>query len=659
MSSTTQKTFNPYSKEIRYVNRDYNQLKEALVNFSKTYFPNTYKDFSSAAPGMMFIDMAAYVGDVLSYYTDYAFKEGLMQSATERKNIISLSKYLGYTTKPARAAIGTLDIYQLCPAIDDGGGNYIPDMDYALMIKENSQFSNNRGAYYILNQNVDFSISSSLSTRTDTIYSRNTDGTPQFFLLKKSGKISSGQILTKQYVVSDPTQFLKVYLDEDNVLGIVDVVDADNNKWYEVDYLAQELVPIGVPNDVSHEGSLVDYRDSVPYILNYLRTSRRFIINVDENNLTYLEFGAGIDGIDDEIVTFDPNLVGIGLAKMNEVNIPLDPSNFLRKESYGIAPANTTLTIRYFVGGGLESNCSAEDVKTIVSMNFENTSEGLTPEQATLLQTVKTSMAVSNPYPCTGGKDAETSDEIKLNAMANFGAQTRAVTQNDYLVRIYSLPARYGSIAKAQVITNSSLDVELNRVLVGTVNSNNVATVVDNNVNNYFRNIAYDITNPFSINAYILSYDENKNLVKPNAALVTNLITYLKQFRMITDGINIIDGYVINIGVEFIITVYKGYNKKDVIYNAITAAQNFFNIDYWNFSQPINVNQLQLEIAKVEGVQSVVEIKITNKTTVDGNYSSIEYDIAAATKNNIIYPPIDPAIFEVKYPSGDIKCSVL
>lgn len=655
MSSTVQKSFAPNSKDIRYINRDFSQLRDALISFTKTYFPNTYKDFSPAAPGMMFIEMASYVGDVLSYYTDYAFKEGLIQSATERKNILSLARYLGYHPKPVRASTGPLDLYQLCPALETDYGSYIPDPEYMLVVKENSQVSNNNGSYYVLNQHVDFSVSTLLSPREDIVYSRNADGTPQFFLIKKSGIISAGQITTKQVSVGDPTQFMKVYLDESNVLGIVDVVDSDNNKWYEVDYLAQELVPVTVPNDVSYEGELTQYRDSVPYILNYLRTSRRFTTSIDENNLTYLEFGAGVDGINDEIVTFDPNLIGVGLTNMDKVNVPLDPSNFLKKESYGIAPNNTVLTIRYLVGGGLASNCTANDVRNVVMVDFENTSAGLTPEKANLITTVKNSLAVTNPDQCTGGKGPETNDEIKLNAMANFGGQNRTVTQNDYLVRVYSLPPKYGAIAKAQVVTDSGLEVGINKILVGTVNTDNIATVTDNSVGNYFRKIAYDISNPFAINIYVLSYDGNKKLTRPNSALITNLITYLKQFKMITDGVNLIDGYVINVGVEFTITVFKGFNKKDVLSDCLNAVKDFFNIDQWNFSQPINTSQLQLEIAKVDGVQAIVGLKITNKTAFDGDYSHVEYDIAGATKNGIIYPSVDPSIFEVRYPDSDIR----
>jgi hypothetical protein len=276
-----------------------------------------------------------------------------------------------------------------------------------------------------------------------------------------------------------------------------------------------------------------------------------------------------------------------------------------------------------------------------------------------LLNTVKNSLAVSNPSPCVGGKDSETDEEIKMNAMANFAAQNRTVTQNDYLVRVYALPSRFGSVAKAQIIADTSLEVGVNKILVGVVDQNNNASVINNSTNTYFRKIAYDATNPFAINVYLLSFDADRKLTPPNQALITNMITHLKNTRMMTDGVNIIDGYIINIGVDFTIIVYRGFNKKDVLLNCIQTVQDFFNIDNWNFSQPINLSQLNLEITKVDGVQSIVDVTISNKTALVGNYSSVEYDIVSATKNGIIYPSVDPSIFEVKYPDSDIKGSVL
>ena len=657
MANTTQKSFQPNSKDIRYLNRDFSQLRDALVSFAQVYYPNTYKDFSSSAPGMMFIEQAAYVGDVLSYYTDYIFKETTLQGATERKNIIGLAQYLGYKVKATTAATGVVNLQQLCPSANDGTGNYYPDPNYMLIVDEDSQFSNSSGAYYILTTAVDFAVSSSNSPRTDQVYSRNGDGTPQFFLLTKQGPISAGQVLTQDVIVGNPTAYFSYRLSETNIIDILSIKDSDENTWYEVDYLAQNMVPIAVPNDAEYEGSLAQYKDSVPYILTYLQTSRKFITSVDENNLTTIQFGAGINGVDDELITFDSDLIGEGMRNINQVNIPLDPSNFLRNENYGIAPQNTTLTITYTIGGGLASNCQTGDITNVVSAIFDNPTEGMLPEQIQLLNTVQNSLAVYNPSPCTGGQDEETDDKIKLNAMAMFAAQNRAVTQNDYLVRLFSLPAQFGTIAKAQIITDTSLQASVNKILIGTVDQNGLTQVTDNN--SAIRNIAYDNTNPFAINVYVLTYDSNKNLTQTNQALITNIITYLKRYRMMTDAVNIIDGYIINIGVDFTITVYKGNNKKDVLSNCITAVQNFFNIDNWSFSQPINLSQLMLEIAKVDGVQSVVNVSIFNLNASNGTYSPVQYDINAATQNGIIYPSVDPSVFEVRFPNSDIRGSFL
>jgi hypothetical protein len=659
MTTTLQKSFVPGNKDVKYLNKDFSGLKSELINFAKTYFPNSYKDFSDASPGMMFIEMAAYVGDVLSFYTDQAFKEGMIQNSTERKNIISLAKFLGYKVKPSKAATAEIELYQLCPAISDSTGNYIPDPDYLLSVKEHAQFSNSSNQFYILENSVDFSVDTLLSPREVTVYSRDSSNLPNFFLIKKTAKISSGKIVTREFTIGDLQPFLKLQLDEDNVLEVLNVKDSDNNKWYEVDYLAQELILTEIPNDVSFEGMLSQYKNTVPYILKYLRTPRRYIVDVDDKNKTTIGFGAGSEGFSDEIVNMSSQSVGIGLTGVDITRVPLDPSNFTKNESYGIVPSNTVITVTYVIGGGIISNCPSNDIRTVLSVEFENSDDGLTPDETNLLNTVKNSFKVNNTTPATGGRDFETDIEIKQNSLSNFPSQNRSVTRDDYLVRIYSMPSRYGSIAKAQVITNNSLNIDVKRVLTGKVDTENVATVYDNNITNYFRNVSCDVSNPFSINLYVLSYDSNKNLTPINDALASNLVKYLKKFRIMTDGINIIDGYVINIGVEFNILVYKGYNKKDVLKNCISTVKNFFNIDFWNFSQPININQLELEIAKIDGVQSVANVKIYNKNANHGNYSVVEYDIDSATKNKIIYPSLDPSVFEIKYPDVDIRGSVI
>jgi hypothetical protein len=661
MANTTQKSFQPQSKEVRYLNRDFSSFREGLIQFAKYYFPNAYKDFNDAAPGMMFIEMAAYVGDVLSYYTDYTFKEGLLFNTQERKNIIALARFLGYRPKPARGATGQITVQQICPStvVD---GEYVPDEKFLLNIKQNMQVSNNAGASFLTSEPINFSVDSIISPRTTTVFQRNSTGVPTFFLIEKTANIRSGKLVTKTFTIGEMQSFLKLFLDETNVLEIIEAKDSDNNKWYEVPYLAQETVLFDVPNDEAFEGSLALFKGVVPYILKYLKTSRRFTINITENNQTYLEFGAGTSGFADEIINLSSQQVGVGLSNLKNLNLSLDPSNFLKNDSYGLAPQNTIISVTYSIGGGFESNSPSNSVINIDAIDIDNSVDGLSPEEVNLLNSVKTSLKVNNEDATVGGKGPEADEEIRQNAIASFAAQSRIVTQTDYLARVYSVPPKYGTIAKAQVITYNSLDVNQNQILTGTVSADNVATVNNSNTQNYFRKIAFDRSNPFAVNLYILSYDQNKNLTVPNEALVANLLTYLRQYRMLTDGINIVDGYVINVGVEFVITVFKGYNKKDVLRNTIATVQNFFNIDKWEFSQPINLSALRLEIAKVEGVQTVVSCKIKNLTplTTNGdNYSPVEYDIAAATQNDMIFPSLDPSIFEVKYPDKDIKGTVL
>ena len=662
MANTIQKSFQPNSKEVRYLNKDFSQFRENLINFAKYYYPNTYKDFSDASPGMMFIEMASYVGDVLSYYTDYTFKEGLLYNTTERKNIIALAKYLGYTTSPARGATGQIDVFQICPSTTDTDGNYVPDEQYTLNIKENMQVSNNVGAAFLTSEPVNFAVNTELSPRITTVYERDDTNVPTFFLLQKKANIRSGKIVNRTFSVNSMQSFLNLYLDETNVLEVISIVDSDNNEWHQVDFLAQEMILTDVPNNDTFEGNLSQYRGTVPYILNYLKTSRRFTVNVDENSKTFIQFGAGIDGFADEIINLSSQQIGVGLSNINNLNLSLDPSNFLKNDTYGLAPQNTNLTVTYTVGGGFESNSPSNSVINIDSANMDNSVDGLLPEESSLLNTVKTSLRVNNEGATVGGAGPESNEGIRLNAIATFAAQNRIVTQDDYLARVYALSPKYGSIAKAQVITYNSLNVNQNQILTGTINEQNVATVINNDTQNYFRKISFDRSNPFAINLYVLSFDENKKLTQVNDALTTNLLTYLRRYRMLTDGINIIDGYIINIGVEFVITVYKGYNKKDVLKNTITSVQNFFEIDKWEFSQAINLSSLKLEIAKVDGVQTVVSLNIINLTpltTNGGVYSSVEYDISASTKNDMVFSSIDPSIFEVRYKDKDIRGTIL
>lgn len=655
MADIIQKQFNTGKKELKYINKDFNSFRDALIQYAQTYFPNTYKDFNTASPGTMFIEQAAYVGDVLSYYGDYQLKESLLNYAGERKNVIALANYLGYKTKATKAAVTLIDVYQLIPSIKNGEDVYVPDNTYALSLREYMQLVNSAGNYYLTTDPVDFSVDTKNSPREATVYSRDDYGVPQFFLLKKSVRAISGKTVVASFNLNAAQAFLNIQLAENNVIDVLEVRDSDNNRWYQVDYLAQDLIFSEEENTSVNDGALFQYNTDVPKLLKSFITSRKFTVNTNASNVTYLQFGPGTESLSDEIVYPSQELVGIGLKNISNLNISYDSSKLLSTNSMGQAPANTTLTIKYIVGGGILSNCATDDIKTIVSVDFATDTSGLTPSQLALMQTVKNSLRVTNPVAATGGADSESVDDIRQNALSYFASQNRAVTSDDYTSRIYNLPPRFGTIAKAYVVSNSNLNVNINKYVSGFNDNVDQVTLLNDSVSNYFRKVNYDVSNPFSINLYVLSYDSNKNLTSINNALLYNLRKYLEKYKLLTDGINIIDGYVINFGVDFKISVFNNYNKRDVLNTCIKKVKDFFIIDKWTFNQPINISQLELEIAKVEGVQSVVEIKFKNLTMNDGNYSPHEYNLEQATMNKIVYPSLDPSVFELKYPDNDVK----
>jgi len=660
MADIIQKSFNSSRREIKYLNRDFSSFKTSLIEYSKTYFPRTYKDFSDASPGMMFIEMASYIGDVLSYYTDYQFKESLMPYAEERKNVLALANYLGYKTKPTKSSTTNIDLYQLIPSIKDSNNNYIPDNNYALKIREYMEVSNESGVSFITTDPVDFSLDSKFSPREVTVYSRDNYGIPQFFLLKKSTKVIAGKITTSSFTVGASVPFYKISLSENNVIDIIDVKDSDNNKWYEVDYLAQDLIFTETENTSFTNNTYVQYSSEVPKLIKSFKTSRKFVVNVTANNTTYLEFGAGTDATSDEVIYPNSELVGVGLKNISNLNLNYDTSKLLNSETFGQSPSNTVLTVQYLVGGGLTSNSPSDTIKNISSVTYLNDVSGLNPSQNSLLTTVKNSFRISNPDPAVGGQNEESVEEIRQNALANFGSQNRTVTVDDYISRIYSIPPRFGSIAKVMVIPNSDLSISTNQTLLnGFVNNENQTTLINNSLENNFRKVNFDVSNPFSLNLYVLSYNSNKNLTQTNDALVYNIRHYLQKYKIISDSINIIDGYIINIGVDFKILVYNNFNKKEVLDQCLQKAKDFFNVDKWYFNQPININQLELELAKVEGVQSISEVVFKNLNQNDGNYSPHEYNLSEATHNKIIYPSLDPSVFEVKFPDNDIRGAVI
>jgi hypothetical protein len=660
------------NRELTYVGKDFASFKQNLVEFTKTYFPNQYSDFNEASPGMVFVEMAAAIGDVLSFYQDTQLKESMLSHATERKNVIALAQSMGYKPKVTTPAVTTLTVYQLVPAISNGVNQYSPNPSYFLRIKDGMEIvsTTNPNIIFRTTDSVDFS---NETNREIDVYERNTaTGEPTFYLVSKKIKAISAREKDTTITFTDTTDYPVATINETNIIGITSVVTDDTNtKWYEVPYLAQESIFVEQPNTESNAGGLSGESNTVPYILEVQKVPRRFSVKVNSDNTIDLQFGSGDTRLNDEQILPNPKNIGLGLANsIQRLNQGIDPSNFLKTNTFGIAPSNQSLNVKYLVGGGVESNVNSGDLTTISRIEFEE--DLLSVDNVATYSQIKSSVAVENLEPAVGGRGSESIEEIRQNALGIFGSQNRAVTKQDYIVRALSMPERYGSVAKVYVSPDGEIDnnspssilaspnniAEFVGVVEGLQNKSKleIQTELVKYLTQKKTSIA-EVNNPFAINMYILGYNGDKKLTQINQAVKQNLKTYLGEYRMMTDAVNIIDGFVINIGVDFEIICYQNYNKREVLSACLTEMQTYFEIDNWTFNKPINVSELELILANVEGVMSVPSVKISNICKSDGNenYSPNRYNIDEATKGKIIYPSLDPCIFEVKYPNKDIK----
>ena len=668
----TSKNFKNKGKDIKYLNKDFTQFRSNLIEFAKTYFPQTYSDFNESSPGMMFIEMASYVGDSLSYYVDDTLKESLMTHADDIENVIALSQYLGYKPKVTSPAVTTLSVYQLVPSIGTGGDNTY-DETYLLRIKEGMRVESTNGVQFVTQDVVDFNDD---TDREISIYQRDgVSGETTFYLIKKLVQCISADIKTEEVSFGAYEEFQSIDLGDTNIIDIYDVRDSDGNKFYEVPYLAQELVFVDYPNTENNDPDLYQFKSTTPYILNTLKTSRRFVKQVNPDSTTTIQFGSGDPTVSEETIIPSFKNVGLGLPNsISKLEESFDPTNFLKTKTYGTSPSNTTITVKYLVGGGVESNVKKGTITQINGVEYEEDLTKFNPTQLGLYNAAKNSIAVDNEVPATGGKGGDTMEEIRQNALANFGSQNRAVTAKDYQVRALSMPTKFGSIAKAYATADGTLDNNSPSSILASPNVLNEFTdLVESFVNkpeeeepdrkaikDELQKFLLGKTsneneknNPFAINLYLLGYDSDKKLSLLNRAIKENLKTYLSEYKILTDGININDGFIINIGLEFEIITLKNYNKSEVLSDCISELKDYFNIDNFTFNNTINISELELIIANVDGVSSVPKLKIVNKC--GGQYANNSYNIEAAIKDKILYPSLDPSVFEIKFPDSDIK----
>jgi len=628
-------------KNVNLIGRDFGEIRDNLVDFTKTYFPQTYNDFNESSPGMMVLELASYVGDVLSYYTDIQLRESILEQAQEKKNIFAIAQAFGYKPKLNVPATTTLSVYQIVPAVGSGD-NVRPDYSYALTLKEGMKVTAESDAEieFSTTQKVRFSYSSSFDPTEVSVYQID-DNTnePIQYLLKKYVKAVSGKERTAEFTFESPKIYDKIRIqDEDGLIDVIKITDDDGDEWTKVDYLGQDTVFEETPNTSEYSLEHSAYNNDTPALLKLKKVPKRYITRITDDGEIVVQFGAGVSANSDEELLPNPDNVGSALYNSTgDINQGIDPSNFMYSKTYGVAPANTTLTVTYRVSNGVVDNVVSQDLTQISEMVVETPNTGLDNAQ---YDSSVSSIAVTNEAPARGGRFEEEMEEVRENAKAYFSAQNRSVTREDYLIRAYAMPPQFGSVAKAFVAP----DFQIN-------------TLLDDGNDR--------IANPLAVNLYVLGYDADKKLALLNNATKQNLANYLSYYRVLTDAINIKNGYIVNIGVDFEIIVKPNYNSNEVLLKCIEKVKNYFSIDKRQINQPILLSDIYVMLDEIDGVQSVVRpnsdglggLQIVNK--YGGTYSKHRYDMKTATKNGVVYPPKDPSLFEIKYPDTDIRGRVV
>ena len=626
---------------VNYTSKDFSTIKADLIEYTKAYFPDTYKDFNETSPGMMLIELSSYVGDVLSYYIDYNYKENLLATATEKRNVRRLSEFLGYkvpnkTPSVVRLKVTTtinadgttgLPLYGTAPSSIDSGLQIASNVDSQILFETTSE--------------IDFTSSGSGDPAISAPI-LNSDGEASSYTLTRYVRAVSGQTKTKTFTISSPTKFLELDLGEDNVVEILSCTDSSGLTWYEVDYLAQEKVlkethySVDPNRNTAYDQGLGsdDGTNSiipVPYVAEYIKTNKKFTTKFNEDTQTYyICFGNGLFKLNNNGSSVEePEQAGVTIngTELSELPGAIN-STISNNLNLGETPTNTTLTFTYRVGGGATSNVQAGELTTI-----NNAPAGVT-------------ISVTNDEPSVGGTDGQTVDEIKNNASAFFATQLRCVTKEDYTARIQSIPTKFGSIAKAYV---ERLDG--GTLLVSTI-----------------------------------SYNQNKQLVQTPQLVLQNVATYLNHFRMINDQVDfgfnlkevLFSGYIINFGVNFKVNYDRRFNPTEVKLNVIQVIKDFFKVEKMQFRQSININDLQYNILGLSGVIGIKELILFQ----DGNdeYASgrklyyyrgdgeiigddtnygFQYDFHSSLEDGIYRPSVSPAVFELRNPNQDIYGKVI
>ncbi len=595
--------------DVRYVNKDFESFKRDLMRYAQAHFSGSFRDYNEASPGMTILELQAYIGDVLAFYMDQQFLEIKQETARQIDNVEAFARMRGYKPKGKRAARVGVQFVVAVPA-SSSAGKLVPDMSLVQKMLAGSQALGPNGTVFETIQDVDFSQFSPGDVQPSQF---DNNGQVTFFAVRAATECLGAR--TVQEVITAPatfTPFLKMPLGQPDIVEVVDVVDQQGNRWFEVDWLAQSVVYDQIVNTGSDQST-------VPYVLRWRSAPRRFVVERRlSDNTTFLQFGNG-EGkqFNDQLIPSVANLALPVPGRRTFTNFAIDPQNFLKTSTLGLSPNGTQLLVRYRVGGGTETNIDAFAINKPGTITWEAIPAGV--DQAKALA-IRASLECINLNPSDGGGPAETIDEIKTNAGSYFAAQQRAVTKDDYLAHVFTMPERFGRIEKAYIKPSDF--------------------------------------NAHAVDLHILTKDASKLLARPTVTLQQNIKTYFAKLRMVTEGINILPAFVIDIGATFGVVISPQFNRAEVLTNCLATLKDYLKIDNLQIGEPLVLSDMKAQLQNVIGVISVYKLDISsffglNPATGLRYREDVSFDVSANTKHGIVYAPPD-SVFEVHYPDRDI-----
>jgi len=585
---------------VDYTSRDFQKIKKDLLNYTKRYYPDTYKDFNEVSFGSLMLDLVSYVGDNLSFYLDYNANESFINTSLEYDTVLMHAKQLGYKHNPARSSVGLVDIYMPVPA---DAVNVGPNLNYLPKMRKGSTFSTPGGNSFTLNEDIEFYSEDVEVVGTEV----STDGSKTtYYVMKTQGRVISGETKQTTVQVGDFKKFRKIDIPGDSVTEIISVQDSEGNKYYEVDFLSQNTIYRPVMN--LNTGSI---DSTAPSIMKPYPVTRRFVVE-RSGFRTYLVFGYGSEKEIKDNKVADPSEVVMKTTGKNYISdVTFDPSTLLTTEKFGVGPVNTTLTITYRTNTQNNSNAAAGAVSIVDNpiIDFRN-EQNL---QTAKINYITDNIQVFNEAPINGDILIPTTEEIKRRAAARFATQGRAVTKQDYVSSVYAMPAQFGSVKRAAIFRDND---DLRR----------------------------------NMNMFIVSENSIGQLEPSSAVLKDNLKTWLNSIRMVNDSVDILDASIIDLGIEFEIVAQKDVNKNAVFNLAKEEIYRQLTENAAEIGEPFYISEVFRILKEVDEVLDVVNIKVTSKTGI--NYSNYQLNIEnnISPEGRVIYLPHN-SIWQIKYKS--------